>query len=93
MAQQIFPLSDGSYLKLTVEKFYSPFGNIIHKTGVSPDFAVADTDVDSLKVANLLLSGTSVPEDKSGYVRIDLDGKQFYIDLGLARSEEYLEFI
>jgi len=89
VAQQMFPLSDGSYLKLTVEKFYSPLGNIIHKIGISPDFEVADDVVDSLKVANLLLSGTSVPKDKSGYMRVDLDGKEFFIDLTMARSEEY----
>ncbi|MBZ9688666.1 Ig-like domain-containing protein [Clostridium estertheticum] len=89
VAQQLFPLSDGSYLKLTVEKFYSPYGNIIHKRGVSPDFEVAADGVDSLKVANLLLSSTSVPKDKSGYMRIDLDGKEFYINLKMARSDEY----
>ncbi|MGH4139407.1 S41 family peptidase [Clostridium sp.] len=88
VAQQMFPLSDGSYLKLTVEKFYSPKGNIIHKIGISPDFEVVSDVGDSLKVANLLLSGTSVPENKSGYMRIDLDGKEFYIDLKMARSEE-----
>lgn len=89
VAQQIFPLSDGSFLKLTVERFYSPYGNIIHNIGVSPDFEVKDEDIDSLKVANLLLSSTSLPKDKSGYMRIDLDGKEFYIDLKMARSEEY----
>ncbi|MBU3146242.1 S41 family peptidase [Clostridium sp. CF012] len=89
VAQQLFPLSDGSYLKLTVEKFYSPYGNIIHKTGVSPDFEVVADGIDSLKVANLLLSSTSVPKDKSGYMKIDLDGKEFYINLKMARSEEY----
>ena len=89
VAQQLFPLSDGSYLKLTVEKFYSPYGNIIHNIGVSPDFEVGEVDVDSLKVANLLLSSTSLPEDKSGHMRIDLEGKEFYIDLKMARSEKY----
>lgn len=89
VAQQLFPLSDGSYLKLTVEKFYSPYGNIIHNIGVSPDFEVGEVDVDSLKVANLLLSSTSLPMDKSGYMRIDLEGKEFYIDLKMARSEKY----
>ena len=89
VAQNMFPLSDGSYLKLTIEKFYSPLGNIIHKVGVSPDFVVKDAEVDSLKVANLLLSGTSLPQDKSGYMRIDLDGKEFYVDLKMARSEKY----
>ncbi|MGH4124865.1 MAG: S41 family peptidase [Clostridium sp.] len=89
VAQQLFPLSDGSVLKLTVEKFYSPYGNIIHKTGVSPDFEVKADGVDSMKVANLLLSSTSVPKDKSGYMRIDIDGKEYYIDLTMARSEDY----
>ena len=89
VAQQMFPLSDGSFLKLTVEKFYSPYGNVIHKTGVSPNFEVKDEEVDSMKVANLLLSSTSLPVDKSGYMRIDLDGKEFYINLTMARSEEY----
>ncbi len=89
VAQQLFPLSDGSFLKLTVEKFYSPYGNVIHKIGVSPDFEVKAQGIDSLKVANLLLSSTSVPEDKSGYMRIDLNGKEFYIDLKMARTEEY----
>ena len=89
VAQQMFPLSDGSYLKLTVEKFYSPYGNVIHSTGVSPDFEVNDEEVDSLKVANLLLSSTSLPKDKSGYTRINLGDEVFYIDLKMARSEEF----
>lgn len=89
VAQQMFSLSDGSFLKITTEKFFSPYGNVIHKTGVSPDFEVKDKGIDSLKVANLLLSGTSLQEDKRGYMRIDLDGREFYINLEVARSEEY----
>lgn len=89
VAQQMFPLSDGSFLKLTIEKFYSPYGNVINKTGVSPDLEVKDEEVDSVKVANLLLSSTSVPEDKSGYMKVNLDGKSFYINLTMARSEKY----
>jgi len=50
---------------------------------------VKDEEVDSLKVASLLLSSTSMPKDKSDYMRIDLDGKSFYINLTMARSEEY----
>lgn len=89
VAQRMFELTDGSFLKLTVEKFYSPYGNIIHKTGVAPDLEVKNEEVDSLKVASLLLSSTSMPKDKSDYMRIDLDGKSFYINLTMARSEEY----
>ena len=89
VAQQMFSLSDGSFLKLTVEKFYSPHGKLIHKTGVSPDFEMMYAEVDSMKVANLLLSSTSLPKDKRGFMRIDMDGKEFYVDLKMARSEEY----
>jgi carboxyl-terminal processing protease len=89
VAQQMFPLSDDSYLKITVERFYSPYGVIIHNRGVSPDFQAKDEDIDSLKIANLLLSGRSLPKDKRGYMRIDMDGKVFYVDLKMAREEEY----
>ena len=89
VAQQMFELSDESYLKITVERFYSPYGNIIHNTGVSPNFEVKDAEADSLKVANLLLSSTSLPKDKSGYMRIDIDDKKFYVNLKMARGEEY----
>lgn len=89
VAQQMFPLSDGSFLKITMEEFYSPYGNVIHKTGVSPDFEVKDKNVDSLKVAKLLLSSTTLPDDKRGYMRIGIDGKEFYINLTMTRSEEY----
>ena len=89
VAQQFFPLSDNSLLKLTVNKFYSPLGNVIHNTGVSPDFEVKDDEMDSLKVANLLLSGTSLSQDKSGYMKVNINESEFYIDLKMARSEEY----
>ncbi|MBB4073794.1 C-terminal peptidase prc [Anoxybacillus voinovskiensis] len=35
--QQIFQLTDGSVLKLTVARFFSPNGTTIHEVGVKPD--------------------------------------------------------
>ena len=37
IVQSIRTLSDGSAVKLTVSKYYTPKGNNIHKTGISPD--------------------------------------------------------
>jgi carboxyl-terminal processing protease len=85
VAQKMFPLSDGSYLKLTVEKFYSPKGNVIQKTGISPDFKVED--VDSLAVADLFSGKCKNDVDKTGYVKVTAGGKDFEIDLNTAKDE------
>jgi len=37
IVQRIISLSDGSALKLTVSKYYTPNGNNIHKIGIQPD--------------------------------------------------------
>ncbi len=37
IVQRIISLSDGSALKLTVSKYYTPKGNNIHKIGIKPD--------------------------------------------------------
>jgi carboxyl-terminal processing protease len=39
--QQVFELSDGSVLKLTVARFFSPNGNAIHEVGVKPNVVTA----------------------------------------------------
>lgn len=40
IVQKIFPLSDGSAVKLTVSKYYTPNGVNIHGTGIEPDITV-----------------------------------------------------
>lgn len=40
IVQSIFPLQDGSGLKLTVAKYYTPNGVCIHETGIEPDVEV-----------------------------------------------------
>ena len=37
IVQKIYPLSDGTAVKLTVSKYYTPDGNTIHGTGIEPD--------------------------------------------------------
>ena len=40
VVQRIMKLSDGSAVKLTVSKYYTPKGNNIHEIGISPDVEV-----------------------------------------------------
>lgn len=40
--QSIFPLKDGSAIKITVGKYYLPDGSNIHKKGITPDYEVKD---------------------------------------------------
>lgn len=47
--QSIFPLQDGSAIKITVGKYYLPDGSNIHKIGITPDYEVKDdieTEID-----------------------------------------------
>jgi carboxyl-terminal processing protease len=39
--QTIIPLSDGSALRLTTSRYYTPAGISIHEKGVTPDIVVA----------------------------------------------------
>jgi carboxyl-terminal processing protease len=50
--QNIFPLDDGSALKLTVAKYYTPSHKVIHEHGITPDSYVPMTDAEE---ADLLL--------------------------------------
>ena len=40
IVQIIHPLSDGSAIKLTIAKYFTPAGNDIHEVGIAPDVEV-----------------------------------------------------
>ena len=42
--QSIFPLDDGSALKLTTAKYYTPSHKVIHQHGITPDIEVPMTE-------------------------------------------------
>jgi carboxyl-terminal processing protease len=44
--QTIFPLDDGSALKLTVAKYYTPSHKVIHEHGITPDIIVPMSDAE-----------------------------------------------
>ncbi|MBV7274999.1 PDZ domain-containing protein [Clostridiaceae bacterium UIB06] len=87
VAQNMFTLSDGSAIKITTERFYSPLGNVIQKKGVTPDFEVKD--VNSLAIAELFSGKCMNDVDKSGYLKLTYNGKDFEINLNLAKDENH----
>ena len=48
IVQRMFPLDDGSAIKLTIAKYFTPKGNDIHEIGIKPDVEV-ELDVDAYK--------------------------------------------
>lgn len=56
IVQQVIPLSDGSAVKLTIAKYFTPNGNDIHKIGIEPDVVV--------ELPEELLLEPVIPEDQ-----------------------------
>ena len=48
--QTVFQLDDGSALKLTVAKYYTPSHKVIHQHGITPDILVPLTDTEEAAV-------------------------------------------
>jgi carboxyl-terminal processing protease len=48
--QSILPLQDGSALRLTTAKYYTPSHKVIHERGITPDIIVAMTEEDERDV-------------------------------------------
>lgn len=46
IVQSLFPLSDGSAIKITVSRYYTPAGNNIHEVGITPDI-IMEADEES----------------------------------------------
>jgi carboxyl-terminal processing protease len=73
--QSILPLQDGSALRLTTAKYYTPSHKVIHEKGITPDIMVPMSD-DEMR--NVLLKRTpggieSLPEKEQDAVRTARD--------------------
>lgn len=81
-------LSNNDTLKLTIERFYSPKGNTINKVGIKPDYNVAN-DIDSMRVAELMLDTPKALKNNSGYVKIKLKDRTFIVSINRAEQPLY----
>jgi len=90
--QDLYPLSNGGVLKLTVRYFYSPLGNAINGVGVVPDINIRPQGEDTaFKAAQLLFSSNAQDyKSKEGMVKkITFNGRDYYIDIAKARQHDY----
>jgi carboxyl-terminal processing protease len=84
--QTIFPLDDGSALKLTVAKYYTPAHNVIHQHGITPDILVPVTDFEE---AVLYLRRT--PNGIQSLPEAERDRAKDVRDEQLERAEDLLK--
>jgi carboxyl-terminal processing protease len=86
--QSIFPLDDGSALKLTTAKYYTPSHRVIHEHGITPDIFVPMTE--EQEAAILLKSSTGGFDALDETNRVRLEEIQ---DTQLDRAKDLLKGI
>jgi carboxyl-terminal processing protease len=86
--QSIFPLDDGSALKLTTAKYYTPSHKVIHQHGITPDIVIPMSDEAQ---AALLVSRS--PGGLESLGEKDRARAKNYRDIQLDRAEDLLQGI
>jgi carboxyl-terminal processing protease len=86
--QSIFPLDDGSALKLTTAKYYTPSHRVIHEHGITPDIFVPMTE--EQEGALLVKSSIGGVESLDETNRVRVEEIQ---DTQLARARDLLKGI
>jgi carboxyl-terminal processing protease len=86
--QSIFPLDDGSALKLTTAKYYTPSHKVIHQHGITPDVKVPMTE--EQEAAVLLKRAPGGFESLSETNRVSIESLH---DVQLERAEDLLKGI
>jgi len=84
--QQIFPLSCGDKLKITIARFYSPAGEEINGEGIKPDIEVEDENC--LAAAKLILSDNRDTVHGS-MMALQLDSFVAAVDISRLRQTGY----
>ena len=86
--QSIFPLTDGSALKLTTAKYYTPSHKVIHQHGIAPDIEVPMSE--EQEAALLLKRAPGGMESLNETNRISIASVR---DIQLDRAEDLLRGI
>lgn len=81
--QTIIPLSDGSGLRLTTAKYYTPKGRMIHDKGIVPDIVVEEAKPESV--------GEEEPSSPPSQPRTGLSDDDISGDLQLQKAIETLK--
>jgi len=86
--QNIFPLDDGSALKLTVAKYYTPSHKVIHEHGITPDSLVPMGDIEQAAMLIKRAPGGLESLNEKDRARVEN-----YRDVQLDRAEDLLKGI
>ena len=84
--QSIFPLDDGSALKLTTAKYYTPSHRVIHEHGITPDIVVPLSDDEEALIQFKRAPGGVESLDETNRVRLSK-----IQDPQLTRAEDLLK--
>ncbi|MGI5901496.1 MAG: S41 family peptidase [Desulfitobacteriia bacterium] len=83
----LVPLSNGDYLKMTIQRFFSPGNKAIDQVGVSPHLNLVSAE--GLELAALLLKNSNTKiEDKTGYLKLKAGPNDFILSLADLRQEK-----
>lgn len=107
--QQLFPLSNGSAMKITIARYYTPLGKSIQAKGITPDYLVEDpsdaTDKLSTKIYESSyknhLENTELSDDRDKSVKIvklSPENKKIFSDkssfeIGTKEDYQYVQAI
>jgi hypothetical protein len=89
VAQSVFKFDDGSVLKTTTLKFYTPDGREINNIGIAPNIKV--NNVDPLIAAELLLKDNKKNVTRAGFAMLNIDNKEYVINLEDIHSKDHWE--
>lgn len=96
--QTVIPLRDGSALRLTTSKYFTPSGRSIHDLGITPDVVVeleeakAEKTENSVDVFEKIEKEEKKPKDKAES-RVDLEQKIEEYDSQLVRAIDLIKGI
>ncbi|MFH1691744.1 MAG: S41 family peptidase [Candidatus Omnitrophota bacterium] len=91
--QTVFPLKDGSAVKLTTSRYFTPLGKTIHEKGVEPDIVVEqvwNAEKEMKQEEDLEKIFKTVEEDASEQKEINL-GDLYARDAQLSRAVDLLK--
>jgi len=95
--QTIIPLGDGSAVRLTTSKYYTPLGRSIQAKGIEPDIVVGETIKEHIKEKELErhLEAEEVESPKEKKIKIEekvvKEKEETEADMQLKRALDYLK--
>ncbi len=84
--QSVIKLGDGSGLKLTVARYYTPSGVSIQAEGIHPDIEIEEVDADAFQKA-LIKSATTREGDIAGHLKGDRERAAEKLDVKKGSEE------